>query len=146
MVAISYIQLLLDVALVLGALLGISAALVGLAKSPVVGKPLTWVWQRLVLWPVGGWFRHIVADAVDERITHRLNRPNGGNSLHDIASALDRIQDHLGLDPRPTRPSDERCPQAPYCNNPQHNHHYTGPERRNPRRAVDPQPPTGGTP
>lgn len=87
-----------SIAATLGLLAATVTAVVILAKSPIFGRPIVYVWRKLVSEPGAKFFKEVVAEAVDDRITHRLNQPNGGSSLYDISRSLKRIKDHLGLD------------------------------------------------
>ena len=89
---------LLTAAGIVGAIAAIVTALGVIAKSPF-GRPLKWVWRRLVADPFSGWLereaRRVVADVVHEK----LMTPNGGASLADVAREVHRIRRHLGIEP-----------------------------------------------
>lgn len=85
-------------ATVLGLTAASVTAIVVIVKSPIFGRPIVYVWNKLVAEPVARWFKEVVGEAVDDRITHRLNKPNGGSSLYDISVSLSKVMDHLGLE------------------------------------------------
>lgn len=75
-------------ALVIGVLAGSAAGIGVLINSPFVGRPLKWLWRRLIAEPVGEslsrWF--------DRQLTHR----NGGSSLMDKIDNIDgKLDRHI---------------------------------------------------
>jgi hypothetical protein len=59
-----------------------------IAKSEYLGRPIRWLWRRNVSDPAGGWFRHLVAEVVDDRIDHLMHHNNSGSSLLDLAESV----------------------------------------------------------
>lgn len=80
-----------NVAATIGVLAALAGALGVLAKTPF-GKGMRWLWRRIVTEPIGGWLRHTITEVADERVVKVLMSPNGGNSLHDVATAVKRIE------------------------------------------------------
>ena len=83
-----------NVAATIVVLAGIVGALGVLAKTPF-GKGMRWLWRRIVTEPISGWLRHTVAEVADERVVKVLMSPNGGKSLHDVATAVQRVETKL---------------------------------------------------
>ena len=90
---------LLDVSIWLAVVAGILGSLGVIAKSQIIGRPIRWVWRKLVTEPVAAWFRSLVHSEVVPVVTvaveeqfRKLAQPNGGSSLRDLANALDRIE------------------------------------------------------
>lgn len=83
----------------IGVVAGIVAALSAAAKVPVVGKPIHFVWRRLVSEPLAAWFTRLITDTMRpevEKLHGRINdlrdtlapmaqemKPNGGKSMKD---------------------------------------------------------------
>ena len=85
-------------AAIIASVAAIVTALGVIAKSPF-GRPLKWIWRRLVADPLAGWLereaRRVVADVVHEK----LMTPNGGASLADVAREIHNIRRQLGIEP-----------------------------------------------
>jgi len=91
-IGVSLVEVIASVGAVLA---GVAAAVVAvgvLARSPLVGKPLRWLWRTNVAGPVGEWGGQIVSDVVDTRIEHLMSHRNGGSSLLDLAEAVKKNQ------------------------------------------------------
>jgi hypothetical protein len=78
------------------ALGAVSAALGIIAKSPLLGKPLRWLWQTNVSHPISAWHRTITGEVVDQRIEHLMHHRNGGSSLLDLAESVKDVKHTVG--------------------------------------------------
>lgn len=99
-----------DVAAFLLLLASIAGAIGVLAKFTRIGRPVAWLWRRIVVEPFTAWFRHEVMTVVQTAIKAevaatveaqfaKLMQPNGGRSLYDIAKAVhdlgSKLDDHV---------------------------------------------------
>ena len=92
-----------NVAATIGVLAALVTAIGVLSKTPF-GKGMRWLWRRVITEPISAWLRHTIAEVADESVVRVLMKPNGGKSLHDVATAVrriearqKRIEAHLGL-------------------------------------------------
>ena len=80
-----------NVAATIGVLAALIASLGVLSKTPF-GRGMRWLWRRVVTEPMAGWLKMTIAEVADERVVKVLMSPNGGKSLHDVATAVNRIE------------------------------------------------------
>lgn len=78
------------------ALGAVSAAIGIIAKSPILGKPLRWLWRTNVSHPISAWHRDITGEVVDQRIEHLMHHRNGGSSLLDLAESVKDVKQTVG--------------------------------------------------
>lgn len=99
-----------DVAAFLLLLASIAGAIGVLVKFTRIGRPVAWLWGRIVVEPITAWFRHEVMTVVQAEVMAevaatveaqfaKLMQPNGGRSLYDIAKAVhdlgSKLDDHV---------------------------------------------------
>lgn len=103
-----------DYLTVVGLIAGTLAAVFAVAKTPV-GRAGRWMTRQLIVAPFSRWFRGEVADVVapliDQAITDRLMKPNGGSSLHDIGRRIGNLEKHLTR--QDIDHADESAPKEP---------------------------------
>ena len=73
-------------------LAALSAAVGVIAKTPLIGRPLRWLWTTNVSHPISAWHRNITGEVVDERIEHLMHHRNGGSSLLDLAESVNVVK------------------------------------------------------
>lgn len=83
-----------DVAVVVGSIAALCTALVVIARSPIIGRPIAWAWHRLVVDPLALWFGRIVRDearVVTSPIALQLDRLT--QDAEDLRAQIQREHD-----------------------------------------------------
>lgn len=92
MVAVSLVDVLVAATSFVIGLAAVAAAVGVLARSPVFGRPIKWLWRRNVSVPLADWNRQIIRGVVDERIEYLMHNNNDGSSLLDLSEKLDTVE------------------------------------------------------